>query len=124
MAKTTGQPLTGEALIAKVNSMKDADKKEKARACGYFTSTKNGQERVNVVKFQNALIKAIGFDLEGSDHTPTRGRTPTYKVKVHSNGNLLIGAAYTKKMDLRPGDEFDIKISGNTIKLERVEPES
>ncbi|MEN9240354.1 MAG: AbrB family transcriptional regulator, partial [Thermostichales cyanobacterium SZTDM-1c_bins_54] len=79
--------------------------------------------RVNVVKFQNALIKAIGFDLEGNEEAPSRGRAPTYKVSVHSNGNLLIGAAYTKKMNLKPGDEFDIKISGNTIKLERVEPE-
>ncbi|GAB4216260.1 MAG: AbrB family transcriptional regulator [Synechococcales cyanobacterium] len=123
MAKTTAQPLTGEELISKVNSMKEADKKEKAKACGYYTLTKNGQERVNVVKFQNALIKAIGFDLEGSDEAPTRGRAPTFKVSVHRNGNLLIGAAYTKKMSLNPGDEFDIKISGGTIKLERVEEE-
>jgi len=78
MAKTTGQPLTGEALIAKVNSMKDADKKEKARACGYFTSTKNGQERVNVVKFQNALIKAIGFDLEGRGSGSQGGAPPGF----------------------------------------------
>ncbi|MDT7945994.1 MAG: AbrB-like transcriptional regulator, partial [Cyanobacteriota bacterium PSP.bin.10] len=36
------------------------------------------------------------------------------------NGNLLIGAAYTKKMGLKPGDEFEIKLGHHNIKLERV----
>jgi hypothetical protein len=66
---TTGKPkpLTGQELLDKVTSMGNADPKEKARACGYVTYTKNGQERVNLMQFNNALLKAIGVDLGTSD---------------------------------------------------------
>lgn len=113
--------LIGEELIEKVISMGDADIKEKARACGYVTLTSNKQERVNLMKFYNALIEAEGVNLDASDKGGTRGRTPTFKVSVHKNGNLLIGAAYTKEMGLNPGDEFEIKLGHQHIKLERVD---
>ncbi len=32
----------------------------------------------------------------------------SYRISVQSNNNLLIGSAYTKKMGLKPGDEFEI----------------
>ncbi|HAA32076.1 MAG TPA: AbrB family transcriptional regulator, partial [Cyanobacteria bacterium UBA8553] len=38
-------PLEGEALIKKVKELGNLSKEEKARACGYFTVTKNGVER-------------------------------------------------------------------------------
>ncbi|ABD01960.1 AbrB family transcriptional regulator [Synechococcus sp. R55.6] len=114
------KPLTGQELLDKVTSMGNADRKEKARACGYVTYTKNGQERVNLMQFNNALLKAVGVDLGASDENGSRGRAPTFRVSVHKNGNLLIGAAYTKKMGLKPGDEFEIKLGHHNIKLERV----
>ena len=40
-------------------------KEEKAKACGYYAITKNGLERVNMMKFLNALIDAEGIDLDG-----------------------------------------------------------
>ncbi|MDX2273286.1 MAG: AbrB family transcriptional regulator [Cyanobacteriota bacterium] len=118
---TKSKPLIGQELLDKVTSMEKADRKEKARACGYVTKTKNGQERVNLMQFTNALIQAVGVDLDANDESGSRGRTPTYKVSVHKNGNLLIGAAYTKKMNLQPGDEFEIKLGNHNIKLERVD---
>jgi hypothetical protein len=75
------------------------------------------------MQFHNAMLEAIGFSLDASDESGARGRTPTFKVSVHKNGNLLIGAAYTKKMGLNPGDEFEIKLGNHHIKLERVENE-
>lgn len=115
------KPLTGQELLDKVTSMENVDRKEKARACGYVTYTKNGQERVNLMQFNNALLKAVGVDLDASDENGSRGRAPTFRVSVHKNGNLLIGAAYTKKMGLKPGDEFEIKLGHHNIKLERID---
>ncbi len=121
MPTTKSKPLTGSDLLNKVKAMPKEDIKEKARACGYVTHTKNGQERVNLMKFYNALIEAEGVNLDASDKNGSRGRTPTFKVSVHKNGNLLIGAAYTKEMGLQPGDEFEIKLGTHNIKLERVD---
>jgi hypothetical protein len=36
---------------------------------------------------------------------------------VQGNGNLLVGKAYTGLLDLRPGDEFEIKLSRKQIRL-------
>lgn len=113
-------PLSGEELVSKVRELGEIDIKEKARACGYITLTSNNQERVTLMKFYNALMEAEGLNLDASDKGGTRGRTPTFRVSVHKNGNLLIGSAYTKEMGLQPGDEFEIKLGHHHIKLERL----
>lgn len=59
------QPLTGEALLDKVKGLEHLSKEEKARECGYYTLTKNNVERVNMMKFLNALIDAEGIELDG-----------------------------------------------------------
>jgi AbrB-like transcriptional regulator len=115
------EPLEGEALIKKVKELDDLSKEEKARECGYLTTTKTGQSRVNMMKFQNALLDAMGMELDGKgDGTGRGGRTPSYRISVQSNGNLLIGAAYTKQMDLHAGDEFLITLGRKHIKLKQV----
>lgn len=119
--KTKVSPLTGEDLLAKVKELDGTEKKELAKACGYLTYTKSGQERVNLMQFYNALLEAENVELDASDEVGTRGRAPTFRVSVHKNGNLLIGAAYTKEMGLNPGDEFEIKLGYRNIKLVRVE---
>ena len=50
------EPLVGEELLQKVKDLGSASKEDKARECGYYTETKNGVERVNMMKFLNALI--------------------------------------------------------------------
>ena len=42
---------------------------------------------------------------------------------MQSNGNLLIGAAYTKQMELAAGDEFLITLGRKHIKLKQVDGE-
>jgi hypothetical protein len=114
-------PLTGEELLEKVKSLGTASKDEKAKACGYYTKTKNGIERVNMMKFLNALIDAEGIRLDStSSGTGRGGRSASYKISVQSNGNLLIGAAYTSKMGLEPGDEFEITLGRKHIKLYKL----
>lgn len=116
------EPLTGEALLKRVRELENLSKEEKARECGYYTLTKNGVERVNMMKFLNALIDAEGIELDGKSSQNGRGgRSASYRISVQSNGNLLIGAAYTKQMDLRPGDEFEIALGRKHIHLKQIE---
>ncbi len=118
------EPLTGEVLLQKVKDLGNLSKEEKARACGYYTVTKNNIERVNMMKFLNALIDAEGIELDGKQNGNGRGgRSASYRISVQSNGNLLIGAAYTKQMDLQPGDEFEISLGRKHIHLRQVDRE-
>ncbi|BDA71736.1 hypothetical protein CAL7716_059020 [Calothrix sp. PCC 7716] len=56
--------LEGKALVDKVKEMPNSSKEEKAKACGYYSVTKDGVERVSIMKFLNALLDAqeISFD--------------------------------------------------------------
>ncbi|MEB3883926.1 AbrB family transcriptional regulator [Lyngbya sp. CCY1209] len=115
------QPLTGQALLEKVRDLEHMSKEEKARECGYYTLTRGGVERVNMMKFLNALIDAEGIELDGKQQGNGRGgRSASYRISVQSNGNLLIGSAYTKQMDLEPGDEFEISLGRKHIHLKQV----
>ncbi len=121
MAQKKVNPLTGEALLQKVKDLGNLSREEKAKACGYYTETKNGVQRVNMMKFLNALMDAEGIHLDSNGNGRGRGgRSASYKISVQSNGNLLIGAAYTKKMGLKPGDEFEITLGRKHIHLKQV----
>jgi hypothetical protein len=118
------EPLVGEDLLKKVKELENESKEDKAKQCGYYTVTKNGIERVNMMKFLNALIDAEGIQLDSSPSANGRGgRSASYRISVQSNGNLLIGSAYTKQMNLKPGDEFLITLGKKHIRLRQVDPE-
>ncbi len=123
MAKATQpQPLVGATLIDKVKELDSLSREEKARECGYYTVTKNNVERVNIMKFLNALIDAEGIELDSTSNGQGRGgRSASYRISVQSNGNLLIGSAYTKKMGLKQGDEFEITLGRKHIHLKQIE---
>lgn len=113
--------LTGQALIQKVKELDSASKEEKAKACGYYTLTKKGVERVNMMKFMNALLDAEGIQLDSEQSSNGRGgRSASYRITVQSNGNLLIGSTYTKQMGLKPGDEFEISLGRKHIHLKQL----
>ncbi|MCC5897895.1 MULTISPECIES: AbrB family transcriptional regulator [Oscillatoriaceae] len=121
MSTTNPNALTGNELLEKVRALGSLPKEEKARECGYYTVTKNGVERVNMMKFLNALIDAEGIELDSKQPSNGRGgRSASYRISVQSNGNLLIGAAYTKQMGLTPGDEFEISLGRKHIHLKQV----
>jgi len=116
------EPLVAEALLRKVKELENLSKEEKAKACGYYTVTKNGVERVNMMKFLNALIDAEGIQLDSKQGGNGRGgRSASYRISVQSNGNLLIGSAYTKQMGLQPGDEFEISLGRKHIRLRQID---
>ncbi|PSN19771.1 AbrB family transcriptional regulator [filamentous cyanobacterium CCP5] len=118
---TQTEPLVGKSLLKKVKELDHLSKEEKAKACGYYTITKNGVPRVNMMKFLNALIEAEGIQLDSTQTGSGRGgRSASYRITVQSNGNLLIGSAYTKQMGLEPGDEFEISLGRKHIRLKQI----
>ena len=111
--------LTGSDLLAKVKELGDVSKSELVRACGYVSAKKNGGERLNFTAFYEALLEAKGVNLgdTGVAGIGKGGRKLSYIATVQGNGNLLIGKAYTALLDLKAGDEFEIKLGRKQIRL-------
>ena len=123
MTETATAPLTGKALLQKVKELSHLPRRETAKRCGYYTVTKNKKARVNLTDFYDAVLAAKGLPLDPEGTKDGRGREPTYRVSVHKNGQIVIGATYTKAMGLREGDEFTIKLGYKHIHLIQVDEE-
>ncbi len=121
MSETATAPLTGKALLQKVKELSNLPRRETAKRCGYFTITKHDQTRVNLTDFYDAVLAAKGVPLDPEGTKDGRGREPTYRVSVHKNGQIVIGATYTEAMGLKPGDEFEIKLGYKHIHLIQVD---
>ncbi len=111
--------LIGSELLAKVKEQGDASKSDLVRAAGYVSSKKDGSERLNFTAFYEALLEAKGVSLGdgGGNGKGKAGRSLSYVATVQGNGNLLVGKAYTAFLDLKPGDEFEIKLGKKQIRL-------
>ena len=111
--------LTGSDLLAKVKDLGDVSKSDLVKACGYVSTKKDGGERLNFTAFYEALLEAKGVNLAvgGAAGVGKGGRKLSYTAKVQGNGNLLVGKAYTARLELNPGDEFTIKLGKKAIRL-------
>jgi hypothetical protein len=111
--------LTGSDLLAKVKELGDVSKSDLVRSCGYVSTKKDGAERLNFTAFYEALLDAKGVSLgDGPGRGKGKaGRSLSYVATVQGNGNLLVGKAYTGQLDLKPGDEFEIKLGKKQIRL-------
>ncbi len=112
--------LVGKELLEKSKLLSNKSEDEIARGCGYVGPS----GRVLRKSFYRALIEAKGYKLNNSGagragNRSSRGRQAEFKTKVHGNGNLLIGHAYTKKLGLEPGQEYkiDLKKDSKIISL-------
>ncbi|MBE9158059.1 AbrB family transcriptional regulator [Nodosilinea sp. LEGE 06152] len=123
MAVKSKESLTGKELLAKVKENDGLTKRELAKECGYYTVGKDGQVRVNLAEFYDALLSAKGIQLEPEKTKDGRGREASYSVTVHKNGQIVIGAAYTQEMGLKTGDEFQIKLGYKHIRLVKLDSE-
>src|SRR5918997_634914 len=124
MTETATAPLTGKALLQKVKELAHLPRRETAKRCGYYTITKNEQTRVNLTDFYDAVLAAKGVPLDPEGTKDGRGREPTYRVSVHKNGQIVIGATYTLAMGLKSGDEFEIKLGYKHIHLKQVDSDT
>ncbi len=121
---TVTKPLKGKALLKELKEIESLSRREKARICGYVSAIKNGQERVNIGEFLNAVLDAKGISLDSDEDKNGRGREASYRVSVHKNGQILIGEAYTQKMGLKAGDVFEIKLGYKHIHLTQSDKNS
>jgi AbrB-like transcriptional regulator len=120
MKESAPTALVGKVLLAKVKELSHLSRRETAKQCGYYTVSKSGQVRVNLTDFYDAVLLAKGVPVGPEASKDGRGRDATYKVTVHQNGQIVIGAAYTKEMGLKQGDEFKIKLGYKHIYLEAI----
>lgn len=111
--------LSGSELLARVRELDGVSKSEMARSCGYVSIKKDGTERVSFTAFYEALLAAKGVDvgMPSKAGRSSAGRKLSFVTKVQFNGNLLVGKAYTGQLDLKPGDEFEIKLGRKHITL-------
>jgi len=110
--------LSGAELLAAFERWQLLPRAELVRRCGFVSVTDGGQERLNYTAFYEALLEAKGLSL-GNDGVGRGkgGRKLSYTATVQGNGNLLIGKAYTAMLDLKPGDEFEIKLGRKQVRL-------
>ena len=121
MSETTIAPLTGKALLQKVKELSHLPRRETAKRCGYYSTTKDNQTRVNLTDFYDAVLAAKGVPLDPEGAKDGRGREPTYRVSVHKNGQIVIGSTYTQAMGLKEGDKFEIKLGYKHIHLKQLD---
>jgi bifunctional DNA-binding transcriptional regulator/antitoxin component of YhaV-PrlF toxin-antitoxin module len=129
------KPLVGKALLDRARSLSNRPEEQIARACGYVGPS----GRVLRKSFYRALVEAKGYQMPSTSSSTAgsagggsspggsgagKGRQAEYRTRVHGNGNLLIGHAYTRRMGLEPGDEFHIELHPETgaIWLVPLEP--
>ena len=125
------KPLVGKALLDRARSLSNRPEEQIARACGYVGPS----GRVLRKSFYRALVEAKGYQMPSNTASPGGGSSPggsgagkgrqaEYRTRVHGNGNLLIGHAYTRRIGLEPGDEFHIELHPETgaIWLVPLEP--
>jgi hypothetical protein len=118
--------LEGKALLEKARSLSNRSEDQIARACGYVGPS----GRLLKKSFYRALVEAKGYTLStpgiASSSPASRGRQAEFRTRVHGNGNLMVGQAYTRRMGLEPGQEFRIEIhhESGAIWLLPLEPDS
>ena len=111
--------LTGSDLLAKFKEVEKLSESEQVRACGYVSTKQNGDSRLNYTAYYKALLEAKGMKMGVANVAGIGkgGRKLSYTATVQGNGNLLIGKAYTALLDLKPGDEYKIKLGRKQIRL-------
>ena len=127
MPQHTSTMLKGERLLKAVQTMGGAHRSDLVRHCGYVSVNADGHEHLHYSAFYEALLEATGVEFPAQNGRSTHrkgvhGRDLSYSTHVHFNGNLMVGRAYTDKLQLKPGDQFRIQFSQGQIRLVPLEP--
>lgn len=106
--------LVGSDLIAYCKENDGLNQMELARGAGYVRTTRTGREQVLVKQFYNSLLAAQGMPIPVGK---TPGKSAQYATSVHRSGVILLGKTYSEKFGLKPGDELEIVLDEDCIKL-------
>jgi hypothetical protein len=98
---TPAARLTGQELIAKVDSIKPLPLEDLAAACNY--TTKAGKPDTKA--FGKALSVAMGLTAPSTRGSSTgrTGKPPSWKATIGTKGAVVVGAAYIGELGLEPG---------------------
>jgi 5-formyltetrahydrofolate cyclo-ligase len=110
------EPLTGDALKARVAELKatDATADQVATACGYVST--NGKPALS--RFNAALMEAHGLALpKARKATKGRGKPLSYSVTVGKSGSIMLAGGYSAQLGLKPGDVLTVAVEGQTLQL-------
>ena len=115
--------LIGQDLLELVYQYPAASNRNLAIRSGYIKSTESGTHCADMERFYNALLDARSEapkqEIQVDRKSPV-GKPAGFKVVVHKSGNIVIGAYYTRSLQLKPGDQFKICPGNKNIVLERV----
>jgi len=106
--------LVGEKLISFCKAHDGLNQMQLARGAGYVRETKAGKVQVLVKTFYNELLKAQGMPIPVGN---AAGKPVQYRTHVHKNGAILLGKSYAAEFGLQPGDELQIVMADDGIKL-------
>lgn len=106
--------LVGSELIAYCKENDGLNQMELARGTGYVRTTRTGREQVLVKQFYNSLLAAQGMPIPVGK---TPGKSAQFSTSVHRSGVILLGKTYSEKFGLNPGDELEIVLADDCIKL-------
>lgn len=105
-------PLTGAALIARVEELKPAPESKIAIACGYVSTA--GKARL--LAFKGALLDAHGLGDGRGPKTSRRGKPLSFCVTTNAkSGNILLAGGYATLIGVEPGSQVAIAHQGNSL---------
>lgn len=106
--------LAGIELVEFVRENEGLTQSELAQKAGYVKTVAGGKEQVLIKKFMDALLAARGVTIATAKR---RGKRANYRTAVHKTGIILLGATYSSKWGLEPGDELEILLEDDGIRL-------
>lgn len=89
---------------------------EIAFKAGYYSVTKNGQERVLGSRFSEALLEAQGFPVGGKRRASSgggRAHAGLTRARVSGSGILLVSQLATRNVGAKPGAVFSVEYPGD-----------
>lgn len=106
--------LTGAELLSYTEKHSDLTQKQLALGAGYTRVTKNGRDQVLVKKFTDALLRAKGIIMRTGE---APGKIARFVTTVHKSGAVLVGKVYSERFGLEPGNQLDIILEDECIRL-------
>ena len=105
--------LVGTELLSFIEANEGCTEYELAEAAGYVKDVA-GKSTVQIKQFTHALLEAKGVRILTK---PKGGKVAPFKTAVHKSGIVLLGKTYSEKFNLVPGDELEIQLLEDGIKL-------
>ena len=114
--------LKGEELIHFItNKGGELDRNSLIAEAGYVV-IRNGKPSIQRTDFMQAMAEAQGMTIGPAAVGPGRGKEPGFLLKVGPKGMVPVGAAYTSKIGLDPGEKVQVEIDGDCIVLSPAPP--